>query len=139
MKLKQWLRKKYIYWKYKHNWGTGKLIILKEGDRHLGLTTMMVKDCIEKDCILLVNTESTKKYIVDLIFKYGQLGFIPAMTEKEFYRKHLLSLTDINLDKHRGMRRQFIVDNSCYYDDLETLYCIRPDIKNGFVYISIAA
>lgn len=139
MKIKQWFRKKYIYWKYKHNWGTGKLILLKEGDRYLGLTTMMIKDCIAKNCILLVNSESTKKCIVYDIFRLGKLGVIPAMTEEEFSEQYLLSLNDIELDRHRGQFRQFIVDNSCCDDDLKTLYHIRPDIKNGFIYMSIAA
>ena len=141
MKIKKWFRKKYIYWKYKHNWNTGKLIVLKEEDRHLGLTTMMMKDCIEKDYILLVDTESTKKYIVNEIFKRGQLGFIPVMTEKEFSDKYLLSLNDIRIDKHRGRYRRFIVDNSCHGDafDLKTLHQVLPDMKNGFIYLDIAA
>lgn len=139
MKIKKWFRRKYIYWKYKHNWNTGKLIILKAEDRQLGLTTMMIKDCIEKDYILLVANETIKRNIVYEIFKHGQLGFLPAITEKEFYNKYLSSLNDIINNKHRGKYRRFIVDNSCYGDDLEVLHAIRPDIKNGFIYLDIAA
>lgn len=52
MNIKKWIRKKYIFWKYKHNWNTGKVIILKEGDRQLGLTTMMLEDYLNNDHVV---------------------------------------------------------------------------------------
>lgn len=137
MKIKKWLRKKYIYWKYKHNWNTGKVVILKKDDRHLGLTTMMLEDCLKNDCVLLVPTAAHKKDLAHEIYKRGQLGLIPAITYKEAYEKYLLSIDDIRMNKHRGKRLKIIVDNHCW--DWEDLYHICPYIVNGFLYLDIAA
>lgn len=139
MKIKKWIRKKYIYWKYKHNWNTGKLIVLKEDDRNLGLTTMMMKDCLEKGCVLLVNGNPAKKYMAHEIYMRGQLGFLPPITEQEAYQNYVLSLNDIKKDKHKARKLKLIVDNSCHDFDLDTLYYASSYIVNGFVYSNIAA
>ena len=136
MKIKKWFRKKYLYWKYKHNWNTGKLIVLKEGDRQLGLTTMMIKDCFKNDYVLLVPTETAKKNMAYKIYRDGQLGVLPSITKKEAY-KYLMSFDDILMGRHRGKRLKIIVDNHCW--EWKDLYSIRPYIVNGFVYIGIAA
>lgn len=137
MKIKKWLRKKHIYWKYKHNWNTGKVVLLKAGDRQLGLTTMMLKDCLKNDCVLLVPTETHKKNMAHEIYLRGQLGFLPAVTEHEAYQKYLLSHNDIIRGKHIGKRLKIIVDNHCW--DWDDLYYIRPHIVNGFIYLDIIA
>lgn len=137
MKIKKWFRKKYIYWKYKHNWNTGKVVILKEGDRQLGLTTMMLEDCLKNDCVLLVPTEKYKKNLAHEIYKRGQLGFLPAITEQEAYEKYLISTNDITMGRHLGKRLKIIADNYCW--DWEDLYYIRPYLVNGFLYLNIAA
>ena len=137
MKIKKWIRKKYIYWKYKHNWNTGKLVILKEGDRQFGLTTMILEDCLKNDCVLLVSTEAYKKDLAHEIYKRGQLGLLPAITEKEAYEKYLLSINDVKMDKHRGRRLKIIVDNCCW--DWDEIARLRPYIVNGFLYLNIAA
>ena len=137
MKIKKWFRKKYIYWKYKHNWNTGKVVILKEGDRQLGLTTMMLKDCLYNDCVLLVPTGHHKKSLAHEIYKRGQLGFLPAITEQEAYEKYLISLSDIKMGRDRGRQLKIIADNYCW--NWEDLYYLRPHLVNGFLYLDIAA
>ena len=137
MKIKKWLRKKYIYWKYKHNWNTGKVIILKEEDRQLGLTTMMLKDCLNNGYVLLVPTETHKKKLAYDIYLRGQLGFLPAITEREAYEKYLISSNDITSGKHIGKRLKIITDNYCW--DWDEIACLRPYIVNGFLHIDVAA
>lgn len=137
MKIKKWLRKKYIYWKYKHNWNTGKVVIIKEGDRQLGLTTMMLKDCFKNDCVLLVPTEAHKRKLAHDIYLRGQLRMIPAITEREAYEKFLISSHDIQMGRHRGKRLKIIVDNHCW--NLDEISYLRPYIVNGFLYIDVAA
>lgn len=137
MKIKKWIRKKYVYWKYKHNWNTGKVVILKEGDRQFELTTMMLKDCFKNDCVLLVPTETHKRNMAHEIYIRGQLGFLPSVTEKESYEKYLISSHDIQIGRHRGKQLKIITDNHCW--DWEDLYRIRPYIANGFLYLNIAA
>ena len=136
MKIKKWLRKKYIYWKYKNNWNTGKVVILKEEDRQLGLTTMMIEDCFKNDCVLLVPTEKHKRYLAHEIYIRGQLGFLPTITEKEAYEKYLISSNDIKIGRHMGKRLKIIADNHCW--DWDEISCLRPYIVNGFLYLDVA-
>lgn len=137
MKIKQWFRKKYIYWKYKHNWNTGKLVILKEEDRHLGLTTMMIKDCFKKNYALLVPTEIHKKNMASEIYKLGQLGVLPTITERDAYEQYLVTPNEIQIGKRIGKPLKVIVDNCCWdWDDIKLL---RPYITNGFLHLNIAA
>lgn len=137
MKIKKWIRKKYIYWKYNHNWDTGKVVVLKEGDRQLGLTTMMIKDCLYKDCVLLVPTEKHKRDMAHEIYLRGQLGFLPVVTEREAYEKYLISSNDIKKGRHRGRRLKIIADNYCW--DWDEIAYLRPYIVNGFLYLDIMA
>ena len=60
-KIKILFRRKYLFWKYKHNNNTGKVIITKEKDRQLGLTTLMLNDCIKNGYVLLVPNQIDKK------------------------------------------------------------------------------
>lgn len=137
IKIKKWFRKKYLYWKYKHNWNTGKVVILKDGDRQLGLTTMILEDCLKNDCVLLVPTETYKKDLAHEIYKRGQLGFLPSITEKEAYEKYLISSRDIKMGKLRGRQLKIITDNYCW--DWDEIAYLRPYIVNGFLYLDIAA
>ena len=134
---KRWIRKKYLICKYKHNWNTGKVIVLKEEDRNLGLTTMMIKDCLEKDYVLLVNTDSVKRYMAHEMYLCGQLRLSYPVTEHDAYKYHLMSLSDIKRNKHIGLGVKLIVDNSCR--DLDVLNALYPYIANGFAYVPIAA
>lgn len=140
MKFKKWIRKKYILWKYKHNWNSTKLIVLKEGDRQYGLTQMLMKDCLEKNYTLFVRTETEKKRLAHEMYRCGQLGFMPSVTEYDAYTKYLLSANDIRCGKHRGRRDlKILVDNSCSYNDIKPLYDELLQIVNGFIYVYMAA
>lgn len=136
-KIKRKIRKKYLVWKYNHNWNTGKVVILKDGDRQLGLTTMIIRDCIVNNYKLFVKTDELKRSMAYEMYKLGQLGFAPPITEYEAYEKYLMSPYDVKRNKLRGTREKLIVDNSC--SNLEELHYIQPYIVNGFIYIDIAA
>lgn len=137
MKIKKWFRKRYLIWKYKHNWNTGKVIVLKREDIQLGLTTMMIKDCLEKGYVLLVDTDSTKRCMAHEMYLCGQLKLSHPITEHDAYKYHLMSLNDIKKNKHIGLGIKLVVDNSCR--DLDALDYLYPYIVNGFVYVPIAA
>lgn len=140
MKFKLWIRKKYILWKYKHNWNSTKLVVLKESDRQYGLTHMLMKDCLENGCTLFVRTETEKKRLAHEMYKCGQLGFMPAITEHEAYAKYLLSANDVRCGKHHGRRDlKILVDNSCSYDEVKLLYDEWLQVVNGFIYVYMAA
>lgn len=137
MKIKKWFRKRYLIWKYKHNWNTGKVIVLTSEDRQLGLTTMMIKDCLEKGYVLLVNTNSDKWNMAHEMYLCGQLMFSHPITEANAYKYCLMSLDDVKNNKHIGLGIKLIVDNSCH--DLDALSYLHPYIANGFIYVPIAA
>lgn len=137
MKIKKWFRKKYIYWKYKHNWNTSKVIILKEEDRQFGLTTMMLKDCFKKNCALLVPTEMHKRSVARDIYRLGQLGVLPAITEQEAYKQYLVTPNDIQIERYRGKPLKVLVDNHCW--DWDEIKPLRSYIANGFLCLNIAA
>ena len=140
MAFKRWFRKKYIIWKYKHNWNSTKLVVLKENDRQYGLTYMLMKDCLEKGYMLFVRTELEKKRLAHEMYKCGQLGFMPVVTEQDAYEKYLLSVNDIRYGRCRGKRDlKVVVDNACNYDDVKLLHDERIQIVNGFIYVHIAA
>lgn len=139
MKIKKWLRKKYIYWKYKHNWNTGKVILLKEGDRQLGLTTMMINDCLNKRCMLFVPNEIAKKRVYEEIYNMFNSPIMTSLIDPNDY---LITLNDINRGKLRGVRNvKILVDNQCTYRDVIKLYeqGLGHSIKNGFIYLDIVA
>ena len=99
-----------------------------EGEKKLSL---------KNDYVLLVPTEIHKKNMAHEIYKCGQLGFLPAITEKEAYEKYLISSNDIQKGRHRGKRLKIITDNHCW--DWDEIACLRPYIVNGFLYLDIAA
>ena len=119
-------RRKYLFLKYKLNKNSGKLLIQKESDRQLGLTTMMIKDCVKNDYYLLV-PNLQDKYI---IFKVANaLG----------YKVNVLIPSDILSNKLRGTRINVVVDNHCSFADIHELLCkSHINIVNGFVYEPLA-
>lgn len=140
MKLMKLLRRKYLLWKYKHNWNSGKLIVLKEGDRQYGLTYMMIKDCLQNGYVLFVNNEFSKRCLAQKIHEYGQLGIVPLVSECDAYDNYLLSTRDIYCDRHKGRKNlKLLIDNSCWYDDVKCLHGTGIEIINGFMYIPIAS
>lgn len=140
-KFKKWIRKKYVIWKYEHNWNTNKLVVLKEEDRQYGLTLMLIKECVLNNYVLFVPDTEIKKYIAHEAYIYGQLGLMPAVTEEELYGRYLMCKTDILNNKLRGKRNiEVLVDNSCTYKDVLYLYYeCSVRIVNGFVCIDMAA
>lgn len=138
MKLMKLLRRKYLLWKYKHNWNSGKLIVLKKDDRGYGLTDMMIKDCLQNGYVLFVSNELSKIRLARKINEYGRLGGLPV-NERNAYDNYLLSAEDIRWHRHVGRRNlKLLIDNSCWYDDVECLRGKGIKIVNGFIYIPIA-
>lgn len=139
MKIRKWFRKKCLYWKYKRNWNTGKVIVLKEKDRQLGLTTMMINDCLNKKCMLFVHSEAAKRRVYEEIYNMFNS---PIMTSSINPNDYIITLNDINRGKLRGIGNvKIIVDNQCTYNDVAKLYDqgLRHRIANGFVYLDIVA
>lgn len=127
-RINRWLRKKYIMWKYKHNWNTGKVIVLGEHDRAYGLTTMMLRDCVKNDYVLFVPYEADKKIL------------FPSAEEREKHSKYLMSKMDIKMGAHLGRNIQgVIMDNHCSYEDIKFLYGNDFKIVNGFIYMDMVA
>lgn len=138
MKIRKWFRKKYLYWKYKRNWNTGKVIVLKEKDRQLGLTTMMINDCLNKRCMLFVHSESAKRRIYEEIYNMNN----PIITSSINQDDYIVTLNDISRGKLRGIGNvKIIIDNQCTYSDVVKLYDqgLGHRIANGFIYLDIAA
>lgn len=137
MKIKRWLRRKYLFWKYKHNYGTGKLIITKEHDRQLGLTTMMIEDCLNRNCRLFVPDEITKERIITELHKRVNGSCFTTSINPYDY---VISVNDIVNGKFRGQRNmKIIIDNKCKFKDVvrvidDTNYAI----VNGFMYCGYA-
>lgn len=139
MKIKKWFRKKYLYWKYKHNWNTGKVIVLKEKDRQLGLTTMMINDCLNKRCMLFVHSESAKRRIYEEIYNMFNS---PIMTSSINPNDYIVTLNDINCGKLRGKGNiKILIDNQCTYNDVIKLHDqgLGHRIANGFICMYMAA
>ena len=126
--IKKWLRKKYIIWKYKHNWNTGKVIVLGQQDRGYGLTTMMLKDCIKHGYVLFFPYEADKKI------------FYSSAEDKERFDKYLLSKMDVKMGAHKHTDiKGVIMDNHCTYEDVKFLYGNNLAIVNGFIYVDVSA
>lgn len=137
MKIKRWLRRKYFLWKYKHNYGTGKLIITKPGDRQLGLTTMMLEDCIRRNYKLYVPTRMAKEILAKEIY---DMYNSPTLTSSINPYDYLVTPADISSNKLRGFGNvKIIVDNQCRYENLKTIYDNGYSIENGFIFCSFAA
>lgn len=138
-KIKVWFRRKYLFWKYKHNKGTGKVIVTKQEDRQLGLTTMMINDCLNRRCMLFVPNEMAKKRTYEEI--YNMINS-PTMTSSIDPNDYLITPNDINRGKLRGVRNtKIIIDNQCTYKDVTTLYDqgLGHSIENGFIYCPFIA
>ena len=129
----RWFRKKYLVLKYKRNWNTGKVIMLKEKDRAYGLTTMMLNDCVTRSFMLFVPNEIDKRRLVNEICEMGKIGNIQTITECEACR-YILSRDDVIRYGHYGRNiHRVIVDNHCTYKDIETLKDSNLYIANGFI------
>lgn len=128
-KLKRWFKKKWLLWKYKHNYNTGELI--PTNDRQLGLTTQLINECLWKNYVLLVPTIRMKDNVLRMMRK--EL-YDPCMTTTIKPEEHVMSLHDIKAYKHRGRRVKFIADNSCNKFDVQIALKLGCEIVNGFVY-----
>ena len=147
-KCKRWFRTNYLKLKYKFNWNTGSVIILKQGDRQLGLTTMMLEDCFFNNYKLFVPTYQSKHYALDILYHY--LSNLLCETDqqrtllKQNMRKEYLDMficpNDITTRKYAGKDAiKIIVDNACTIDSIQVLYDAEfydtdIEIVNGFVY-----
>ena len=130
-KIKRWFRRKYILYKYRRNYKSGKLIYLKSSDRQFGLTTELIKESVKKDIPILVHNNIARRHIVHEIYKMGQLSLIPSVTEQ--YAMDNLVITPVtNL---RGRRISWIlVDNGCTESDVVKLLDDYPvAILNGYI------
>lgn len=136
-KIKVWFRRKYLFWKYKHNYGTGKVIITKESDRQLGLTTMMIEDCLNRNCRLFVSNEIAKEHIVRELHK--RVNGSCFTTSINLY-DYVISVHDIVMGKFRGQRNvKIIIDNQCKFKDVERVIDdTNYAIVNGFMYCGYA-
>ena len=112
-RLKRFFRRKYLFWKYKRNKNSGKLLIQKPNDRQIGLTTMMINDCIKNNYTLYVPTLRYKNYI------------------KSLYDVNILTPLD-KLNTARDVN--VVVDNSCLFEDVRYLCKSKAKIINGFVH-----
>ena len=138
-KFKRWIRRKYLFWKYKHNYNTGMVIVSKLGDRGLGLTTMMLEDCLRKNCMLLVPNAVTKCRMFDEIDKMVNS---PTCTSSIDPNDYLITPTEIANGKLQGRHNaRIIIDNQCTYRDFTTIRDngYEHSIVNGFIYIPFAA
>lgn len=131
--IKKYLRQKYIIYKYKHNYNTGKLIYLNSSDRQYGLTTLLIHDAIKFDVPILVSTEFFRRNIAHEIYRMGQLELVPPVTERYAYEKLVITSPHDNV-KGRRMK-EILVDNQCSESDVDKfLICYGyPKIRNGFV------
>lgn len=132
-RIKKSIRKKYILQKYKRNYGSGKLIYLKDSDRQYGLTFILMKDSIENNIPILVPNNTSKKYMAHEMYKMGQLGFATPVTEDFALRNLIITPTENNV---RGRKiEKILVDNQCTIVDILNLrnIDIRIKIVNGFV------
>ena len=93
-RIKRWFRRRYILYRYKRNYKSGKLIYLKSSDRQLGLTTELIKESIKKDIPILVHNNKAKKYLAHEMYKMGQLLLVPSVTEYYAMNNLLVTPTD---------------------------------------------
>lgn len=131
-KIKRWIRKKYILYKYNKNFKSGKVIFLKQDDRGYGLSRLLIKDAIKYKIPILVPTQHSKRYMADEMYRYGQLNFIPQIT-KDYIMNNLIITPTENV---RGKRLSWIfIDNSCKESDIYEFLNKNNTITiaNGFV------
>lgn len=121
-----------MFWKYKHNKNSGKLIVAKEDDRHFGLTTMMINDCLSSGCKLYVPNERAKRYIVNTI---NEMLYSPYFTTTINPYNYVVTHNDLSPKSFKeNSSVNVIVDNQCTPFDVETLLKFGCNIVNGFVY-----
>lgn len=131
-KIQRWLHRHYLFWRYKHNYKTGRVILTTTEDRGMGLTTMMIKDCVKRGYKLYVPTLQDKRNMAEIVYKMGKQFSIKEMTIPTILEDYLLCERDLG----RGIRyHNIIVDNHCTDNDLKIINnsgdCF---IQNGFVY-----
>lgn len=120
--IKRFFKRMHLSWKYKRNKGSGKLLIQREKDRRIGLTTMMIKDCKKNDYYLYVPTQFSKNRL-------------KRETNDEV--KILCPLDNFNGRKNLNV----VIDNNCSFEDVDRLFNNaygRINIVNGFVYERLA-
>lgn len=123
--IRMFFRRQYLFLRYKLNKNSGRLLIQRISDRGLGLTTMMLKDCIKNNYCLFVRTQKDKKAVLETINKLN-------------YKLDVLCPSD-NLI---GRRVNVVIDNHCSFEDVHNLLNTygygRVNIVNGFVYEPLA-
>jgi len=124
MKIKRWIRKYYLFWRYKHNYFSNKMIVVTDKDRRLGLTTMLAKECIKNKYVLLVPTIAAKRHITEELHSMG------IDTNKLV----IVTNSEINKGLYRGIRLKVVLDNSCTIEELWKTSLNKEEIVNGFVY-----
>lgn len=130
--IKKYFRRKYLFWRYNHNYKSGKPIYLNRTDRGFGFTFRVAIDSLSEYTPILVPTNITRNRVAYEICKAGQLGLGPTLTEKYAY-DNLVITPNTNL---RGKKIPFIlVDNSCTEKDVSNFLNNNPmiRIKNGFI------
>lgn len=127
------MRRKYIIYKYKRNYNSGKLIYLRNADRGYGLTTLLIEDAIKCNTRILVPSVFARKRVAHEIYRMGQMGMIDPITEEEAYNTMLINCnytgwTPKNLDF-------ILVDNQCTDSQVEKFLQTYPCAKifNGFI------
>lgn len=124
--IKMFLKRQYLFLRYKLNKNSGKLLIQKESDRRLGLTTMMLKDCVKNKYCLFVRTNKDKKAVLEVVNELN-------------YTIDVLCPSD---DLHGRRNLNVVIDNHCSFEDVHKLLNTygygRINIVNGFVYEPLA-
>ena len=120
-------KRSYMFFRYKLNKGSGKLLIQRKNTRGLGLTTMMIKDCKKNGYYLFVPS-LRDKYVIS------------KMTSVLGYDIKVLVPTD---DLHGKKDLNVIIDNHCSFADVHKWLNDngnqgRINIVNGFVYEPLA-
>lgn len=124
--IKIFIRRQYMFFKYKLNKNSGKLIVQKVSDRGLGLTTMMLKDCIKNNYSLFVRTKRDKEAVLETVYKLNYTVDVLCPSDELLGRRNL----------------NIVIDNHCRFEDVHNLLNSygygRINIVNGFVYEPLA-
>lgn len=118
--------------RYKKNKNKGGLIYLGRHDRGLGATSLVTKDAVMSNIPILVPTMAAAKGLAHKIYLQGQLGILPAVSEK-YAMDHLVVTPNSAKFKEKCIHHIY-VDNSCHEDDVFEVFGDWPiKIVNGFV------
>lgn len=123
----QLLRKIVLWLRFNLSMHEGKLVVLNENDRRLGLTTMIIKKAIRQKHMIIVPDESHKK-IVCLMIRDLYPYYSPHRCER--------TVITINQLKERGFtyKDTYLVDNSVSTSDLMNIsYVVKAQIAGGFI------